>query len=124
VHDKDNTYARGYPENGTAFTSFLYTLNGGSGFAGANSWRLPTLAELQTILLDFPCTATSCACPAAPCVDPALDASATQSGRYWSATSKLRLPPFSAWLVYFDNALVLADLESTALYLRAVRGGL
>jgi hypothetical protein len=36
--------------------SFLSSVNGDGGFGGANGWRLPTLAELQTTMLDYTCT--------------------------------------------------------------------
>jgi hypothetical protein len=96
-HDADNTYSWSttgppYAESGTTFTDFLATLNSG-GFAGANGWRLPTLAELQTILLDFPCRAMSnCgSCGANPCIDPAFDPTQNSlpGNGYWSATSWL-----------------------------------
>ncbi len=68
VHDKDNGYSwsvggNGFAAaNGTVFTSFFATLNSGSCFAGQCDWRLPTRAELQTILLQpFPCPS--------PCID-------------------------------------------------------
>ena len=60
VHDKDNTYswsASGSAADGTAFTTFLATLNSGACFAGHCDWRLPTIAEIQTILEgSSPCT--------------------------------------------------------------------
>ena len=88
INDKDNGYSWSitgapYAESGSAFTSFLLTVNVG-GFAGANGWRLPTVAEVQTILLDFRCTGEgggpTCRCPSFPCVDPALDFANTHSG--------------------------------------------
>jgi hypothetical protein len=134
-HDADNEYAWStggppYKEDGTAFTGFLTTLNGGGGFAGANGWRLPTLAELQTILADFPCTGagggTTCLCTSMPCI--AFNDSNTQSGHYWSATSDVPLSNY-AWLVYFDaggvglNGNILNDKVYDN-FVRAVRGGL
>ena len=134
IHDKDNwyTWSAGspYKESGTAFTTFLTGAGTGlnvAGFAGANGWRLPTLAELQTIVLDFACTGAfggaKCSCPSSPCVDPALDAANTQSDNYyWSATSDVRSPGI-AWFVGFSNGVVGRYFETDDSYVRAVRGG-
>ncbi len=123
-HDADNLYTwstGSNKEDGTAFTSFLGTVNGGGGFAGANGWRLPTMAELQTIVLDFPCTGFSgtgptCTCPSNPCVDPALDAANTpQSSFNWSA---------NGWLVVFrETPGAGGGPSTTGAYVRAVRRG-
>src|SRR5262249_3783017 len=73
--DNDSTWRTGAPYggSGTAFTSFLTTLNGGSGLAGANNWRIPKLVELQTLVLDYNCAGSSgnpgCSCSVSPCVD-------------------------------------------------------
>ena len=126
-HDADNVYIWGTgelgKENGTVFTDFLGTLNGGGGFAGSNGWRLPTVAELQTIVLDFACTGAGCSCPSSPCVDRALDASNTQSSTYWSATSYVSFW-YGVWVVYFGNGGVSAGYKPVDHYVRAVRGGL
>jgi hypothetical protein len=136
VHDKDNTYTWGtgaspYYGNGTAFSTFLTGVGTGlnvAGFAGAKDWRLPTLAELQTIMLDYTCTGAgggaTCVCTG-PCVDSgfaSLDPN-TQSNFYWSATSYVPGPSF-AWSVYFDNGYVGTYYGKTYnFYVRAVRGG-
>ena len=101
----------------------LDTLNGGGGFAEANGWRLPTLVEVETIVLDFQCTISPCHCPSNPCVDPALDASTTQSDFYWSATG-LAGEPEAGWRVTFLSDFPYAGLKVEAAYVRAVRGGL
>jgi hypothetical protein len=105
VHDKDNLYSWSTGTNkgdGTAFATFLTGAGTGlnvAGFAGAKDWRLPTLAELQTVMFDFTCTGrgggATCVCTG-PCVDPALDAANTQSGAYWSATSYVPSPSLAA----------------------------
>ena len=139
-HDADNTYTWStgspYKESGTAFTGLLGTVNGGGGFGGANGWRLPTLAELQTIVLDFECKGRglgpTCSCPSSPCVDLALDAATTQPDHYWSATSSTCLAgiepcipaPGGAWRVGFTFADVFTNSKTLNFYVRAVRGGL
>lgn len=133
-HDADNVYTwstQDNEEDGTVFTTFLPALNGGGGFAGANGWRLPTLAELHTITLDFACMGegwgSTCQCGSTPCVDPALDAANTTSSSYWSSTSYLPFfPGVAAWTPQFstvDHALTYAP-KTTVSFVRAVRGGL
>jgi hypothetical protein len=120
IHDKDNlyTWSTAFPwvENGTVFSEFLSGLNAGGGFAGATGWRLPTFAELQTILLPekYPCTTS-------PCIDSTFGP--TQPYFYWSATALGGFPGF-AWIVSFVSGSVGYDFETDTLYARAVRGGL
>ena len=104
-HDADNLYTwstASTNENGAAFRDFLTDATTGlnvTGFAGANGWRLPTLAELQSIVLDYACTGAgggpTCNCGSDPCIDGTFDSANTQSDFYWSATSYLpsRTPP-------------------------------
>lgn len=55
IHDKDDVYSAAAPvvfpyrETGTAFATFLATLNA-VGFGGSNGWRLPSIHELGTLL--------------------------------------------------------------------------
>jgi len=127
IHDTNNVYAlsaTGTAFDGNAFTTFLATLNAGTSsdgttisgcFAGHCDWRLPTNAELQTILLEpFPC-------PRTPCIDPIFGP--TQSYFYWSATN-LAGAPFFAWLVDFFAGDVPNGNKTGNFYVRAVRGGL
>lgn len=133
VHDKDNLHswtALALPyekENGTTFTGFLSTVNSGAGFGGSNGWRLPTLAELQTIMLDFECRGSfgdpTCSCSMNPCVDPALDPANTQAGAYWSVTSYLA-DPTRAWTADFSLGISAWGYKTGDTFVRAVRGGL
>ncbi len=114
-------------EDGTAFTTFLTAGVNTPGFAGANGWRVPTLAELQTILLDFPCTGPTfgpptCVCGVLPaCIDPTFGVTAPSA--YWSATSYVPAPSF-AWTVNMGGAAVIENDETVSTSVRAVRGGL
>jgi hypothetical protein len=135
VHDEGNTYSWStgspYDGNGTAFTSLLTGAVTGlnvAGFAGANDWRMPTLVELQTAVLDFPCTGAfggpTCSCGASPCIDATFGP--TQSDRYWSATTYVSSPD-GAWIVGFDVGYVdyyLKAFNFSVPYVRAVAGGL
>lgn len=109
VHDKDNSYTwnttfAGTTPNGTVFTDFLGALNncvssdGGTvtgGFAGRCNWRLPTVAELRTILLaPFPCGTS-------PCIHPIFGP--TAAAGYWSSTSFADFP-LVAWGVAFGGS--------------------
>lgn len=121
-HDKDNLRswstsddADSTDEDGTVFTTFLSTGLNVAGFAGANGWRLPTLAELMTLVNQpYPC-ATS------PCIDPAFVN--TQSNTYWSATTNAG-DPLNAWFVDFNDGSVDLSNKATSTYARAVRAGL
>jgi len=119
--DVDNNYTwsiSGGPPDGTAYTDFLARLNGtiagtspSEQLGGHRDWRLPTSAELQTIL---DCSA------GAPCIDPTFGPTAASA--YWSSTSNAGNPDL-AWFANFFNGDVLIFNESIDLRVRAVRGG-
>lgn len=116
-HDVDNLYSwslGGANGDGTTYSDFLSNLNGGGGFAATNDWRLPTFAELQTIVLPPPCSVT-------PCIDATFGS--TQSNAYWSATTYAG-DPSDAWYVGFNSGGVLGVDKPSDRYVRAVRGGL
>lgn len=114
----DETYtwsATSTAGDGTAFTSFLHSLNSSPCFAGHCDWRLPTAAELQTIVLEpYPCASS-------PCIDPIFDPS--QESSYWSSTT-YALTTGSVWLVSFALGDLNYDLKISQGFVRAVRGGL
>jgi hypothetical protein len=116
-HDADNPYTwsnTGEPGDGSAFTSFLSSLNGGGCFAGECDWRLPTRDELQTILSEAQPCVTS------PCIDPVFGPTAPSV--YWSSTSDAMCPT-DAWSVDFNDGSVYGPDKSTSYAARAVRGG-
>jgi len=139
--DADNTYTWGLFDgcpfegcpNGSAFTDYLARLNlcttelsnqppVFAGFAGHCDWRLPTIAELRTLLgtQDTP----PCGGGVVPCITPAVGP--TTAGDYWSATTLVDGAIF-AWYVNFSEVRVSAASKRSypggPLYVRAVRGG-
>ena len=85
-------------------------------FAFPCNWRLPTRAELQTILSEpFPCTTS-------PCIDPIFGP--TAANYYWTSTEDAVDPSF-AWVVNFGSGQVGNALKTDNVWsYRAVRGGL
>jgi hypothetical protein len=121
--DKDNTYTWtsvfGIEPNGTAFTVFLAGLNGADDatcFVNRCDWRIPTLEELETILLEpYPCGT-------APCIDQGVFGPQNATSNYWSSTPYADQPTY-AWNIYFGSGFVDKYDKGTSLYVRAVRGG-
>ncbi len=124
----------GSAPDGEVFTVFLDTLNGGGtgvgncvsadgitqggGFAGHCDWRLPTIAELQAIMLKpYPCDMV-------PCFDTTLGATLMGVG-YWSATTETG-EPLKAWAMDMTDARVFSasKVPGFSYPARAVRGGL
>jgi len=130
IHNVSTTYtwaSSGATPNGTAFTTFLGTLNGGTSndgtavvtpcFTGHCDWRLPTVQELKGIV-DL--TATGCG-SGSPCIDPAFGS--TQASYYWSATTHSSFSS-DAWNVAFNDGFAGNFNKTSGIYARAVRDGL
>ena len=125
-HDADNVYgwsATGTAVDGTVWTVFLPNLNNcgssdGStitgGFAGHCDWRLPTSAELQTIV-DL--TASGCG-SGSPCIFSAFGP--TKPSDYWSAITENGFPLF-AWTVDFNVGGAISAQKGIVFSVRAVR---
>ena len=135
LHCVNDTYSwtgTGTAPDGTAFTSFLNTLNGGAtgvgdctsgngstqtgGFDNHCDWRLPTIAELRTIV---DTSASGCG-SGSPCIDPIFGPTAAST--YWSSTTFAGLPGI-AWGVGFAFGDVDVDGKTFNTSVRAVRGG-
>jgi len=84
------------------------------GFAGHCDWRLPTIQELQTILL------APFECGTSPCIDPIFGPTAADF--YWSATT-LTSNPVNTWYVNFFNGIVTYNGKFQTFHVRAVRAG-
>ena len=129
------------PPDGTAFTSFLTTLNGGAtgvgncvssdgstqtgGFDNHCDWRLPTIAELRTIVdTSAPgCGTATCGMDGmqpCPCIDATFGP--TEAFSYWSSTTVAGFPDL-AWFVLFSSGDVFNSGKTGASLVRAVRGG-
>lgn len=126
VHDASNSYSwssSGTDADGTLFTAFLAGFNvcqsedGDAvtgGFAGHCDWRLPSVVELRTIQLPFPCGA-------GPCINPVFGPTAPDI--YWSATSDAT-NTVAAWTSHFYNVNTsFVVFKNLTFFARAVRGG-
>jgi len=121
-HDVENIYTwstTGTAPDGAVFTDFLARLNGEVAgqsspteqLGGYSDWRLPTLAELQTIL--------DCS-HGRGCIDPIFGPTALE--HYWSSTSYAD-DPSAVWSVFFNIGTIIDRHKSSSNYVRAVRGG-
>ncbi len=136
VNDKYTWTTGDAKQDGTMFTSFLATLNGGdyynpadmldetggtaSCFANHCDWRIPTIAEMRTIIQQ---SASGCG-SGSPCIDPAFGP--TQATGYWSA-SALAGNASNVWFAnFFDGSVGYNSFTSGpngSAYVRAVRSG-
>jgi hypothetical protein len=138
-HDVNNryTWSLGAPWNpdGGAFTDFLAKLNDlppatpdpTECFANNCDWRLPTVAELRTIMIGTdaaPGQATTCSAIERPCIDPDFAAVGgnTYSLAYWSASTDAGNPD-DAWLANFYNGGVGIQFKEMGYPIHAVRAG-
>lgn len=134
-HNVNNAYfwtSSGTAPDGPLFTNFLTRINtelstsaDGSTvadvcFAGHCDWRIPNIAELQTIVVKN--------CNVGPCIDPIFGP--TLGIFYWSSTT-VAGNPNSAWLSWFAGQSILGggpfangpnSKTSTINAARAVRG--
>jgi hypothetical protein len=85
-------------------------------FADHCDWRLPTIVELQMILLEpYPCGTD-------PCIDPVFGP--TQSNAYRSASTYAPAPNHAWYVDFRSNGAVGAGNKTFGPYVRAVRGDL
>jgi cysteine-rich repeat protein len=111
-HNVNNRYtwsASGTAADGTAFTDFLPRVNA-TGLGGHSDWRVPTSAELHTII----------ELSGSPCIAPVFGP--TQSNFYWSSSTS-PANATSVWLVDFRLGSGNYLGKSYDHYVRAVRGG-
>lgn len=127
IHNAFNRYTwtvTGTAPDGPAFTEFLAQLNDNvsthgdvvtGGFAGHRDWRLPTSAELLTLVVAEPFN-----CPMRQCFDPILGPPA-EAG-YWSSTS-FEINTIFALSVDAGIGATLFGSKFNINLVRAVRGG-
>jgi hypothetical protein len=148
VHDVNNFYtwtATGTAADGPLFDTFLTTLNGGDSydlttgqhvsngpgavngppcFAHHCDWRIPTVAELSTIIE----TSTAHGCGVGGfCIDPIFGAQVSSPppyrSLYWSSSSSGGNPYYAWYVDFFDGVADNNAGKNNNLFARAVRGG-
>ncbi len=131
--DKDSIYdwsfGSPYGSDGTAFDYMLDVTNG-SVIGGHQDWRVPTIAELLSIVLAGPLP-----CGSSPCIEPAFNASCTANCSFFSSCScsvpypywtDVSVPeaPNMAYAVDFGDGELFEGFKTLDRNVRLVRGGL
>ena len=125
----------GVAADGSLFTTFLATLNGGdyynpadvqnespgagSCFANHCDWRMPTIAELKAIVSPNASSVTGCGFGSA-CIDPVFGP--TEPFLYFSS-STVAGNTTRVWNIFFNDGPVALSNKLSANFARAVRGG-
>lgn len=119
LHDKDNAY----PWSGSVVDTIWdwledVNMEGGTGFAGHNDWRISNVRELLSII-----NYKNSNPAVSPVFSNGVD-SFTAASFYWSSTSRSAVDPtFFAWIVDFIEGFVTGSAKSNENFVRAVRGG-
>lgn len=115
LHDKDAAFSWD-----DAVGVKILQLNLGGGFAGHDDWRLPTVAELYTLVRPGASPAVASAMNAG-CVPDCTECSCTRPDFHWSSTL-VSYDPARTWAVFFGAGTAAAlDRAGFALNVRAVR---
>ena len=85
--------------------------NDGTGYLGFNDWRIPSVAELTSIV-DYTL--------ANPTIDQVFGPTSVMN--YWTSTPQSS-GPLNAWWVNFGDGIVMSGSSAEALSVRAVRSG-
>lgn len=117
-----------YPANGDLYGYYLYHTSGSS-IGGHEDWRIPSLAEMLSIL-----PSGSLPCGSTPCVDPAFNSSCTSlcssftcsctlTNSYWTSAE---VPGSSnkSYVVNFANGEIVEGFKTLSRSGRPVRGTL